>query len=261
MIFFFKYTVLNLILFLKSLLFSPFSRLERHRLSNAFFCLQYPFFGKRYVHISELLNDDELEVTISPVKARMHNTTSFELMAICSLLKDNKSNVVFEIGTFDGRTTRAMALNLNNEQGKILTLNLPPASNNVSLSTSAVDVQLASKVISGERFINSPQKKYIHQLWGDSASFDFSPYLNSIDFVFIDGAHSEHYVKNDTEKALQLIRQSGGIIVWHDAHLFGVVKYLRPWIIENKLPVYFIKDTSLAVARVVNGEIVDFVKN
>ncbi len=88
---------------------------------------------------------------------------------------------------------------------------------------------MASKVISGERFLNTPQQSIITQLWGDSATFDFSPYYNSMDFVFIDGAHSEHYVKNDTEKALQLIKKSGGIIVWHDAHLFGVVKFLEPW--------------------------------
>jgi predicted O-methyltransferase YrrM len=256
--FFLKYTVFNFLLFVKSLILCPFSKLARHRLSNTLLVLQYPFFGDRYVHLSEILENDDLEVSIAPVKARKHNTTSFELMAICALLKDNNCNNIFEIGTFDGRTTRAMALNLSSESGKILTLNLPPGIDDVLLHTSADDVDLAHKVISGERFINTPQGKLIEQLWGDSATFDFSPYYNSMDLVFIDGAHSEQYVKSDTEKALQLIKQSGGIIIWHDAHLFGVVKYLEPWIKSNQLPVYFIKDTSLATARIRNGSIVDF---
>lgn len=258
MFFYFRYTVLNLLLFIKNLLISPFSRLARHRLSNVFVTLKYPFFGDRYVEISDLLKNEELMVTIAPVKARIHNTSSFELLAISSLLKDNNCNVIFEIGTFDGRTTRSMALNLANNKGKIFTLNLPPKTDKVSLETSLVDVQLSGKVTSGERFINTAQKNNIEQLWGDSAVFDFSPYNNFIDLVFIDGAHSENYVKNDTQKAMLLIKKSGGIIIWHDAHLYGVVKYLRPWVEKNKLPICFIKETSLAVAFVKNNTIVDF---
>lgn len=259
--FFFKYTFFNFFLFVREICLAPFSKLARHRLSGTLLTLQYPFFGDRYVSVSELLKNEELQVTLAPVKARAHNTTAFELMAICSIIKDNNCNSVFEIGTFDGRTTRAMAMNLANGDGKIFTLNLEPTTNDVSLDTSVVDVQLARKVISGERFMGTSQKKYIHQLWGDSAKFDFSPYFNSVDLVFIDGAHSAHYVKNDTEKALQILKKTGGIIIWHDAHLFGVVKYLKPWIKINNLPVYFIKETTLAVAKVVNGIITDFKDN
>ena len=259
--FFFKYTVVNFLLFLKNLFLAPFSKLARHRLSNAFFVLNYPFFGDNYKHLSEFLKKDELQVTIAPVKSRQHNTTAFELLAICSLLKDNECNEVFEIGTFDGRTARAMAMNLLNAQGEIFTLNLQPETDTVKLDTSIVDVQLARKVMSGERFINTPEHKNIKQLWGDSATYDFSTYYNKMDMVFIDGAHSEHYVKCDTENGLKLIKQSGGIIIWHDAHLYGVVKYLKPWRNNNKLPLYFIKETSLAAARVKNGSVVDFFIN
>lgn len=257
MLFFLRYTVFNFLLFVKVLLLAPFSKLARHRLSATLLTLQYPFFGDRYVQLSELLNDDELHVHVAPVKARLHNTTSFELMAVCSLLKDNHCNTVFEIGTFDGRTTRAMALNLLDGNGKIYTLNLPPATGTVKLNTSAEDVQLADKVTSGERFTGTAQAKNIQQLWGDSASFDFSPYYGQMDLVFIDGAHSEPYVKNDTAAAIQLVKKTGGIIIWHDAHLFGVVKFLEPWIKQNGHPVYFITGTTLAVAAVQNGIITD----
>ena len=54
------------------------------------------------------------------------------------------------------------------------------------------------------------------ELYGDSASFDFSPYEGSIDLVFVDGSHAFNYVKSDAEVALRLIRKSGGLILFHD---------------------------------------------
>jgi predicted O-methyltransferase YrrM len=255
--FYLKYTVKNLLLFLSNLLLSPFSREARHKLSAVYLSLQYPFYGSSLVDLSQLLKDDNLELNLAPVKARMHNTDPFELLSVCAVLKDNDAETIFEIGTFDGRTTMSMALNIPAANGHIYTLNLPPQADAVKLATDIIDVQLANKVVSGERFLNTPQQENITQLWGDSASFDFSPYYNSMDFVFIDGAHSEDYVKNDTAIALKLVKKSGGVIMWHDAHLFGVVKFLKPWIKNNNLPVYFIRNTTLAIARVKNEVVVD----
>lgn len=259
--FFLSYTIKSFFLFLYYLAASPFSQAARHKLSAVYLTLKYPFFGPKYIDLSSLLKNDHLTVQLAPVKAGMHNVDAFELLSVCSLIKDNAAHTVFEIGTYDGRTTMAMSLNLAKDDSHVFTLNLPPDTSDVKFDTSAVDVQLAKKVTSGERFLGTAQQSKITQLWGDSATFDFSPYYNSIDFVFIDGAHSEQYVKNDTQKALQLIKRSGGVIAWHDAHLFGVVKFLQPWISANQLPVYFIKNTSVAVARVKDGAIVDFLSN
>src|SRR5882724_452413 len=255
-----KYTIQNSSLFLGNLLAYPFSRLARHRLSHSYDMLVYPFFGERYVWLSHLLRNDDLEVVVAPLRAREHNTTEYELLSIAALLKDNLVNTVFEIGTFDGRTTRAMAMNLLNEQGRIHTLNLPPDTSDVSLATDKIDVGLASKVVSGERFINTPQEPLIEQLWGDSAKFDFSPYNNKIDMVFIDGAHSEDYVRIDTQNSLKLIKPGGGIIIWHDSHLFGVKVFFKKWLKENHYPVYFVRNTTLAVMGVKNGQPFDFLQ-
>ena len=49
-----------------------------------------------------------------------------------------------------------------------------------------------------------------------------------MDLIFVDGAHSYEYVKNDTVKGLEMLRP-GGIIAWHDctpSHA-DVVRYLR----------------------------------
>lgn len=235
---------------------SPFNQTSRHRLGEIYQSVTYPFFGKQYKNLGELLHDNNLEVSISPLRANIHNVTEFELVSICALIKDNNANQLFEIGTYDGRTTRAMAKNIT-DSGHIYTLNLPPDTEAVELETSNVDVDLSKKVISGERFLNTDEEKKITQLWGDSANFDFSVYHNTIDVVFIDGAHSEPYVASDTINAIKLIKDEGGIIIWHDAHLFGVKDYfLKKFKI---MPVYFIRNTSLAIMKVKQGKPQDII--
>lgn len=250
-----RYTAGTFFKFLFNLLKYPFSKLARHRLASAYDAMQFSFYGPAYVDISELLQNNNLELKLAPFKSNQHNTTAFELAAIAAIVKDKNCNTIFEIGTFDGRTTRAMALNLKNEEGKIYTLNLPPQTDTVSLETGIVDVQLASKVVSGERFLNTSEAQFIEQVWGDSATFDFSNFRHKMDLVFIDGAHSETYVANDTVKALELIKPEGGWIIWHDAPYFGVVKFLEKWVPKQNGPVYFIKGTSLAVAFIKNNKV------
>jgi predicted O-methyltransferase YrrM len=250
----FKYTFSNFFHFARNFLLYPFSRPARHRLSHSYDALTYPFSGDNSVELSSLLKDDNLQVTIAPLKAREHNTTEFELLSIAGLIRDNQCNTVFEIGTFDGRTTRAIAMNLRDDQGKVFTLNLPPKAEVVSLKTGHVDIELASKVVSGERFLNTPQERFIQQVWGDSAKFDFTTYAGKMDAVFIDGAHSEDYAESDTMNALKMIKPEGGIIIWHDAHLFGVKYFFKNWLKQHSYPVYFIKGTTVAVMGMKNGQ-------
>ena len=90
----------------------------------------------------------------------------------------------------------------------------------------------------------------ITQLYGDSASFDFSPWYGQMDFVFVDGAHAYNYVVNDTNIALKLLNPRGGIIIWHDYGVWkGVTRALNE-LRENmpSLPLVHIKDTSLIVS-------------
>ena len=250
-----RYTIVLFLKIILNILQYPFSQLSRHRLSHAYEAMKFAFYGKNHVDLSDLLENNDLQVILAPVKAGRHNTTAFELAAITSIVKDKACNRIFEIGTFDGRTTLAMAFNLKDSNGKVFTLNLPAETNKVLLETGSVDVELASKVISGERFLHSSQEQQITQLWGDSADFDFEPFAKQMDLVFIDGAHSESYVANDTKKALQLIKQDGGWILWHDAPYFGVVKFLKQWVPQQNGPVYFIKGTTLAAAFIKDGAV------
>ena len=56
----------------------------------------------------------------------------------------------------------------------------------------------------------------IHQLYGDSATFDFSPFRGRMGLVFVDGSHAYDYVANDAMRALAMLRPEGGVILFHD---------------------------------------------
>jgi hypothetical protein len=48
-----------------------------------------------------------------------------------------------------------------------------------------------------------------------------------MDFVFIDAAHSYEYVLRDSINAIKMLRESRGLLLWHDyASLPGVNKAL-----------------------------------
>lgn len=192
-----------------------------------------------------------IDITVRPGSMFIH-----ELAVLNSLILAEKPETIFEIGTMNGRTTLNMALN-SPEPCKIYTLDLPrEALGHTRYQISKRYRALVDKNSSGALFAlkdetEFPEKKKITQLYGDSAQFDFSPYLNTIDFVFIDGSHDYDYVLNDSEIALKLLKEGHGVIIWHD-HRSGieVVKAIRT--LEKRhshLNIYQIKDTSFAYLK------------
>jgi predicted O-methyltransferase YrrM len=144
------------------------------------------------------------------------NVTPLELIIIDQLIAKHSPERLFEIGTFDGRTTLNMAVN-SRAGAHVYTLDLPgEQASSTALRIESYEKMYVEKPVSGARFIGKPCASKITQLYGDSATFDFKPYENSIDFVFVDASHSYEYVINDTRVALRLLRSGKGIIVWHD---------------------------------------------
>jgi predicted O-methyltransferase YrrM len=140
--------------------------------------------------------------------------TEFELKAICHIVQKYQPKKIFKIGTFEGRTTLNMALNAPDAQ--VFTLDLPSSElSNTKMEVEAGEVRYIDKEQSGVRFLGKPAQKQIQQLYGDSATFDFTPYHNAIDLMFIDGSHAYDYVLSDTERALKMVKK-GGVILWHD---------------------------------------------
>ena len=144
------------------------------------------------------------------------NVNERELVTICRVVRSLNPRRIFELGTFDGRTTLNLAANASPDS-EVYTLDLPrELIENSAGPIHAHEVRYADKNQSGARYAGSDVGHKIRQLHGDSGTFDFSQYYDTIDLVFIDASHTYEYVINDSLHALKLLRGSRGIIVWHD---------------------------------------------
>jgi len=151
------------------------------------------------------------------------------LAAICRYIKPRR---IFEIGTYTGSSTLEMAINTSDET-EILTLDLAPGE---KIASAFRDTSYSSK---------------IHQLYGNSLTFDYVPYEHSIDLVLVDANHSYECVSADTEKAFGLLRP-GGVIVWDDyrwldihSECAGVTRFLNDF--QAKRPLFNIAGTRFAI--------------
>jgi Methyltransferase domain len=171
-------------------------------------------------------------------------------LAILSAFAANcrEDSTLFEIGTFDGRTTLNLALNAP-ATCRIYTLDLPP--------DRATKYQLAD----GERHMVeklAPSLRYekyrnkhpeaisrIHQLLGDSATFDYLRYKDSCSLVFVDGSHAYDYALSDSRAAMTIV-EAGGIVLWHDYGIWkGVTKALDELEEREHLGLRNLRGTSL----------------
>jgi hypothetical protein len=162
----------------------------------------------------ELLPDLPLRIK-APV-GEDGNVTLLELVVLNGLVQQRRPARIFEIGTFDGRTTLNLAANAP-EHAVVFTLDLP-AGGDVPATVDPDDMQFIRRAKRGGRsgrFRGTPEAAKIQELEGDSAAFDFAPFERSIDLVFIDGSHAHDYVLSDSNAALRMA-VSGAVIVWHD---------------------------------------------
>ena len=175
------------------------------------------------------------EITIASSEGVDGNISLYELNVISMISKLHARNNVFEIGTFDGRTTLHLALN-SPINCCIFTLDLPAKQiDEVKYPLATYEKVYVNKPVSGSRFLGHPLSSKIKQMYGDSATFDFSPYHNLCDIVFVDGSHAYEYVLNDTVQAIKLLTKEGGIILWHDCGIWnGVTQFMNAF--NQKFP-------------------------
>jgi predicted O-methyltransferase YrrM len=140
------------------------------------------------------------------------NISPLELIALSRLVAERQPMHLLEIGTFNGRTTVALAANAP-AAARVVTLDLPPDARS-SLPIEARDAGFINKPRSGALFADLPWASKIEQVYGDSASHDFGGLR--VDFAFIDGSHSYEYALNDSRRVLSMMRGGRGVIVWHD---------------------------------------------
>lgn len=178
------------------------------------------------------------------------NVRLSELGILCQLARGLRDpGLIFEIGTFDGRTTLNLALNRRDHP--IITLDLP-ADHPTRYQVETGEERFIRKSASGTHFLNKreifPQAcGRIHQVFGDSATFNFAPYSGRCSLVFVDGSHAYAYAQKDSETALQLVHRTGSI-VWHDYGVWtGVTRALEELNDAQNLNLQHIHGTSLVV--------------
>lgn len=169
-------------------------------------------------------------------------------MLIAALAQGLDARTFFEIGTNRGRTSWTVAR--NNPELEVYTLDVP-----LDASSAEVALELGSDdhhffrppEACGEAFRGTPEAERITQLWGDSATFDFSPYAGAVDLIYIDGGHTYEYVQSDTENAFDLLSATG-TIVWDDygSHP-GVYQYVTELAPTLDRPVYHVFGTRMAI--------------
>lgn len=178
--------------------------------------------------ISEIITKD-IPIHILKARGLGGEVSLAELVMINQLIKRFNPRRIFEFGTFMGRTTVNMAANSKKET-VIFTLDLPKKNINPTiLKLDDRERCFLNKEVSGERLLFQFEGGKIEALTGDSASFDFTPHFNTMDFIFIDASHSYEYVLNDSKIALKLLRSGKGVIVWHDYTVYwhGVMRALN----------------------------------
>jgi Methyltransferase domain len=131
------------------------------------------------------------------------------LVFLCHLAARGAAPIV-EFGTFDGRTTYNLALNL--PQGQVITVDA-----NVPADLSNVERRAYGRFVPGEHFLDAEQeiRERIVFLQSDSRAVDLSPWYGRAGLVIVDGGHAEDVCANDTALALKLVRR-GGVVVWDD---------------------------------------------
>lgn len=195
----------------------------------------------------ESLCDSQAAVRVGSIRFEFYNTSFFELFALCWLAASRRPKRLFEIGTFDGRSTLNLASNTDPD-AVVHTIDLPPGEGTFGQRTEV-----------GCRFRGSEIESKIVQHFGNTREFDFSPYEASMDFVFVDASHAYEDVVADTDVAMRLIRPTTGIVVWHDYATFeGVCRALdeRSERDARFRRLRLIKDTTMAVL-VIGSELAD----
>jgi hypothetical protein len=159
---------------------------------------------------------------------------------------------IVEIGTFDGRTALNLAINARDGVA-VATLDLP-ANQPTAFPIEASERQYVEKPSSGDRLRSCHPRwrkaaSRVAQLFGDSATYDWSPHHGRAGLVFVDGSHTYEYARGDSGTAMRLV-QPGGVVLWHDYGVWpGVTQALEELEAGRKLGLRHIRGTSLVFWR------------
>ena len=113
----------------------------------------------------DTLGDPTAPLALPDLVAADGNVSLLELTVLARLVRARAPRVIWEIGTFDGRTTRVLAANA--PAAEVHTLDLP-ASQTPAHELSGAERRFVEKSSSGARFAGTPEAARITQHLGDS---------------------------------------------------------------------------------------------
>jgi hypothetical protein len=172
----------------------------------------------KFFQILEAPPRERIVRTALPSRRALGGLTLLEMSILMAATQIIEPNQVFEIGTFLGNTTLNLALNIPID-GTIFTLDLD-ANHAGGVDQDVADAPLTELHLASESsldFMGSSVESKIKPLTGNSTTFDFSRWHNSVELVFIDGGHDFSTVKSDTESAFLMARKDKpSCVLWHD---------------------------------------------
>lgn len=132
------------------------------------------------------------------------NTSFYELFVLSQLVADRQPRVLFEFGTYNGRSTLHLAMN-SPEDARVTTLDLPPH-----------ECTFEDAGFIGRCFRDTPWAAKITQVRENTRRFDPAPHQGKANLIFIDASHDYEDVQHDTDLALRLAAPGDCLILWHD---------------------------------------------
>jgi hypothetical protein len=150
---------------------------------------------------------------------------SLVVSALASLLECER---IFDFGSSDGETSRLLAHNL-------------PTAEIYSFQASSEPGR------AGAGSIPMATASGIARLYGDSETFDFSPYSGTIDLVHIDGARRIESLGADADAAFGMLSELGSIIWYGYSYQPAVYAFLNKLAPVLDRPIYHLLGTRLAL--------------
>jgi predicted O-methyltransferase YrrM len=199
-----------------------------------------------------IYEESDTQISLERLSTISGGATITELSTLASICSHHAPRTIFEFGTLEGRTTLNLAIN-SPPDCQIFTLDLPVEKRRSYYEKRLGEIKVWTRdeqppflSTVGECFAGHPASQKITQLFGDTKSFDFSPYHGIIDLIFIDANHEYQYVKSDTGHAMDML-SNRGMIIWHDyPNIMGVMEYLDE-LYESGVPLYHLWDTRFAL--------------
>jgi hypothetical protein len=195
-------------------------------------------------NIVRQLNPSDLDSVVIPARFRTGGGTDpGELLTLAAVTRLLKPKRIFEIGTYNGRTTATFILN-SSYDCEVFTLDLPPENSHLQgyLST---DIELVQDRRPETFLRRAGLSNRYRQIYCDSMMFDPEPFRDSVELGFIDGAHAEEFVRNDTLK-MAIMMSRRGYVLWHDYGGQGAFRPLARYLETLPIQIYRVPATTLA---------------